>query len=108
MVNRKKFSTKLKSTPKKVPRTRKTSLQENSNTPKTPLVNNKQDRLAENIKIVKEEFKAHKKKLSEIIKSNLRTTSKRFSNISTEVFELKESFQFMPNQLDEEIKQKKE
>lgn len=72
------------------------------NTPTTPVVINEQDGLAETIrKIVKEEFKADEKIVSEIISSNLKTINECLEKISTEVLELKKSLEFMQNKLDE-------
>ena len=102
MVNQKQLSIKLKPTPKMILRTRKMSEQKKLNTPTTPVVIDEQDGLAETIiKIVKEEFKADEKIVSEIISSNLKTTNECLEKISTEVLELKKSLEFMQNKLDE-------
>ena len=90
MVNQKQLSTKLKSTPKMAQIAGKTLMQKKINTPATPVVNDKQEGFAGIIrKFVKEEFKAHEQIVSEILKSNLKTTNERLEKISTEVVGVK-------------------
>ena len=91
-------------------RARKMINQEGNNTPSTPnLLENNEKSLTDTIrKIVREEFKEHETKMSEMISNNLQYTNDRLHKISKEMTELTKSLEFNQDQLEGEINDTKE
>ena len=109
MRNTKQNGANIKNTPKMALRARKTTNQE-GNTPSTPnLQENNEKSLINNIgKIVKEEFKKHETKMSEMTSNNLQNLNDRLDKVCEEMTELTQSLEFIQDQLEGEINNIKE
>ena len=110
MRNTKQNGANIKNRPKMALRACKTINQKRNNTPSTPnLQENNERSLIDAIrKIVKEEFKEHETKMSEMINNNLQNTNDRLNKISKEMIELTKSLEFTQDQLDGETNNIKE
>ena len=110
MRNTKQNGANIKNTPKMVLRARKKINQEGNNTPATPnLQENNEKSLIDTItSIVKEDFKEHETKMSDMISNYLQNTNDRPDKISKEMTELTKSLEFTQNQLEGEISNIKE
>ena len=85
-------------------RARKTINQEGNTLSTLNLQDNNEKSLIDTVrKIVKEEFKEHETKMSEIISNNLQTANDRLNKISKEMNELTKSLEFTQDQLEGEI-----
>ena len=110
MRNTKQNGENIKNASKMAVGTRKTINHDGNNTPSTAnLQENSEKSLIDIIrKIVKEEFKAHETKMSEMISNNLQNTNDRLDTISKEMTELTNSLEFTQDQLEGEINNSKE
>ena len=86
-------------------------INQEGNTPSTPNLQKKnlKKSLIHTIrKIVKEEFKVHEAKISDMISNNLQNTNDHLDKISKEMTELTKSLEFTQDQLEGEINNIKE
>ena len=107
ILNSKQSSTRSKSTPETVVRTKNASLQDAPPTSRKE-INEDEESPSDIIReIVKEKLAAHEKKNKQKIKApiilNLQATNERLGKIVTEKDDLSGSLEFMQNQLDEEL-----
>ena len=101
--------TNIKNTPKMALRARKTTNQEGNTLSAPKLQENNEKSLIDTIRqIVKEEFKEHETKMSEMISNNLQNASDCLDKISKEMTELTKSFELTQYQLEGEINNIKE
>ena len=95
---------KLKSTLRMTTRSRNQKSQGVRDTPLTPRMGEEEKALLETIrKIVKDELASHQLAIKEMINDNVKVTNDHLDRISQDVTELKQSLEFMQEQMKEEI-----